>query len=186
MLNIPIASIDETGFDLIREVAVDRLPLLAALSNDGEIRFSGSVKARIHAVLAGETVLISGTVSTRVSMRCSRCIEWFERDITADFSATALSDQTMAGDADGDADIELTAEETAAITYSGETISLNTEVAQQIIMELPFKPLCNDTCRGLCSRCGANLNQTRCQCDSRRQDNPFSILKTLSLPDKKE
>ncbi len=186
MLKIPIKCIDKTGFDLDQRIPIHRLGLLAALSNDEGVRLPGPVHANIHADLAGESILIRGRVETRAVMRCSRCIEWFEIDLGTDFTATAIPDPVTTADPQRDGEIELSAEEMAVITYSGDSVPLDGEIAQQIIMALPIRPLCRENCRGLCSRCGANLNQSACQCDRSEASSPFSILKTLSLPGKKE
>jgi uncharacterized protein len=72
------------------------------------------------------------------------------------------------------------------ITYMGDSIDLRDEVAQQIIMALPFKPLCRNNCKGLCSRCGIDLNHQACQCHNQNQGSPFAVLKTLNFPTKKD
>jgi uncharacterized protein len=36
--------------------------------------------------------------------------------------------------------------------------------AEQVYLEIPMKPLCSPECRGLCPRCGANLNTETCAC----------------------
>jgi uncharacterized protein len=70
--------------------------------------------------------------------------------------------------------------------YHGETIDLRDEIAQQIVMTLPVKPLCDSACKGLCSRCGANLNRRPCTCTQTDDGNPFAVLQTLSFSDSAE
>ena len=83
-------------------------------------------------------------------------------------------------------EIELAAHEMEVLAYSGNSIDLRDEIAQQLIMALPFNPQCSQACRGLCSRCGANLNTTTCQCTSEDEGNPFAVLKNLALPSREE
>ncbi|WP_167527598.1 YceD family protein [Desulfosarcina alkanivorans] len=161
------------------------LPLLHAVSSEGDIRFTRPVRLRLHAMLAGETIRIDGTVTTAVRMPCSRCLERFDLPLSADFSATAAPQQPSMNDTGAGEDIELSADEMDVIGYSGDSVDLADEVAQQVIMALPFKPVCRDTCEGLCSQCGANLNQAPCRCPSRDEANPFAVLKTLSFSDDK-
>ena len=56
-------------------------------------------------------------------------------------------------------------------------------VEQALLLELPLVPLCDDDCRGLCPRCGANLNEGPCQCDDGPvgEDNPFAALKDFKF-----
>jgi len=44
---------------------------------------------------------------------------------------------------------------------------------------LPLKPLCREECKGLCSRCGADLNQGPCGCPEIENESPFALLQQL-------
>ena len=50
---------------------------------------------------------------------------------------------------------------------------------EQFYLALPMKPLCVETCRGLCPACGINLNQASCECDTAWQDPRLAGLKAL-------
>jgi uncharacterized protein len=182
MLKIHIGSITDRGLDLDETVDQARLPLLQALSGEGEISFTRPVRVRFHATLTGETVLIEGTAVTGVRIPCSRCLEPFDLDVKADFSATATPQLPSMTDTDAVDGIELAADEMDVIAYSGDSIDIADEIAQQIIMAIPFKPLCSDRCKGLCSRCGADLNKKPCNCSSEGESNPFAALNALSFP----
>ena len=186
MLHIHIGSITEQGLDLDQQVDAVTLPLLDAVTREGSIRFTRPMHVSIRATLAGQTVLIDGTIIARVRIPCSRCLEPFDLTIETDFSATAVPEIPANLDPDAADDIELSADEIEAIAYRGNSIDLRDEIAQQVIMALPFKPLCRDTCKGLCGRCGVDLNKTPCQCPSKDQSSPFAVLKTLSFPKEKE
>ena len=186
MLQIHIGSITETGWNLDEQVEALLLPLIADVSRDGSVAFTRPMHARIHARMAGESVLIDGRLQTAVRLICSRCLEHFEFIIDIDFSATAMPENPALNDGRSVDDIELSADEMDVITYTGDSIDLRDEIAQQIIMMLPFKPLCRETCKGLCSRCGIDLNHHACQCHNQDQGSPFAILKTLSVPPKKD
>ncbi|MBN1914226.1 MAG: DUF177 domain-containing protein [Candidatus Omnitrophica bacterium] len=43
-------------------------------------------------------------------------------------------------------------------------LDLLLEIRDQIILDYPIKPLCSTGCRGLCPKCGANLNEGECGC----------------------
>lgn len=55
-------------------------------------------------------------------------------------------------------------EERRATVYRGDVIDLTEGLRQQLILGLPFKLLCREDCRGLCPRCGRNLNEGDCGC----------------------
>jgi uncharacterized protein len=186
MLRIHIASITEQGLILDERADAALLPLLNAVASDGSVSFTRPIHVRLHATLAGETVLIDGAAESEVRMPCSRCLEPFDMKIETDFSSTAVPEIPSMIDPTAADDIELTADDMDVIAYSGDSIDLRDEIAQQIIMALPFKPLCKDACKGLCNRCGVNLNNASCQCHPQDESSPFAVLKTRIFPKKLE
>lgn len=186
MLRIHIASITEKGLNLEEREDSAALPLLCAVTGDRGLHFIRPIHLRIHATLTGQTVLIHGTAESEVRIPCSRCLEPFDMKIETDFSGTAVPDVPSMTDPAAVDEIELAADDMDVIVYSGDSIDLGDEIAQQIIMALPFKPLCRDACKGLCNRCGVDLNQTSCQCRPRDESGPFAVLKTRAFPKKQE
>ncbi|BBO73608.1 hypothetical protein DSCW_10250 [Desulfosarcina widdelii] len=186
MLRIPIGSICENGWLLNEQVEAAGLPLLAALGRKEEIRFVQPIQIRVVATRTGETIAIKGDVHTGVHLRCSRCLTPFDLDVRSEFSVTAVAALAESPADSHASETELAADEMDVLLYSGDSIDLREEIAQQIIMALPFNPLCKEACKGLCNQCGANLNRSTCQCKTVETGNPFAVLKNLSLPEKKE
>jgi len=186
MLRIHIASLTEQGLILDERADAALLPLLSAVASDGSVSFIQPIHVYIHATPAGETILVDGTVESGIRILCGRCLEPFEMKIDTDFSFTAVPEIPSMIDPAAEDDLELTADDMDVIAYHGDSIDLNDEIAQQIIMALPFKPLCKDACKGLCSRCGVDLNNASCQCHSRDESSPFAVLKTHNFPKKQE
>lgn len=181
-LKIPIDAIGAGGLDRETEIDASSLPLLDALIRRDEIHFTKPVYAHIHAKPAGDQMVVTGNVKTAVKQLCNRCLDPFETVIKTEFSAIARS-EALEEDG-GDSEMELMTEDMDIIHYHGNTLDLRDEIAQQIIMALPFSPLCDSGCKGLCIHCGANLNQASCDCRTSSGDTPFSILKTLHLPER--
>lgn len=59
------------------------------------------------------------------------------------------------------------------------TIELDEVVTTDILLSLPQKFLCRDDCKGLCPKCGCNLNNGECGCDKRQTDPRLEVLKQL-------
>jgi len=78
-------------------------------------------------------------------------------------------------------EVELAEEDLIAATYDGEEIDFSDEIAEQVLMAIPFKPLCSEDCRGLCSSCGADLNMSTCGCDRQDMSLKFSALKNFKV-----
>jgi uncharacterized protein len=69
--------------------------------------------------------------------------------------------------------------------YQGELIDMRPIVREQMYLAIPQNPHCKESCLGLCSQCGANLNKKRCECTSQRKEySPFDILRRLKRPAK--
>ena len=69
--------------------------------------------------------------------------------------------------------------------YGGKQIDLSQAVREQILLSVPASPLCREDCKGLCPRCGKDLNDGDCGCDRKAIDPRWSALEGIQL-DKKE
>ena len=65
--------------------------------------------------------------------------------------------------------------------YTGEIVDLESILREQIILMLPLKPLCDESCKGLCPHCGADLNLETCTCPADAVDSPFARLAKLKI-----
>ena len=64
--------------------------------------------------------------------------------------------------------------------YQDGVIDLRQLVREQIFLMLPMKPLCQESCAGLCPVCGTNLNTGSCECSPEWEDPRLAPLKALA------
>jgi uncharacterized protein len=64
--------------------------------------------------------------------------------------------------------------------YQDGVIDLGQLVREQILLLLPMKPLCKESCAGLCPVCGTNLNTGSCACSPEWDDPRLAPLKALA------
>lgn len=102
---------------------------------------------------------------------CGRCLEPFVKEEKA-FLSGKLERKT---------DETIEDEEGEVIYYSDEKLDLAEEIMTAIVLSLPMKPLCKEDCKGICSQCGANLNEEECSCVVEDIDPRFAVLKDLRL-----
>jgi uncharacterized protein len=76
---------------------------------------------------------------------------------------------------------ELTAADLDFEYYEGEVIDLDEVIFEQVVLQVPMKPLCSESCRGLCPHCGVNLNKTTCNCQNEVIDERLAVLKRIKL-----
>lgn len=59
------------------------------------------------------------------------------------------------------------------------TLDLEEAVRQAWAVSLPMQPLCRPDCRGLCPRCGQDLNLGACSCPPEEEDERWTALRQL-------
>jgi Predicted metal-binding, possibly nucleic acid-binding protein len=80
-----------------------------------------------------------------------------------------------------DEGIELTEEDLEFGSYQNEEIDLAGLLGEEIRLALPIRFLCKEDCKGLCPKCGANLNEGPCPCPKYKEGSPFAVLKDFTL-----
>lgn len=122
------------------------------------------------------TVFIKGNFSALIDADCGRCLERTRLTTGGDFTYTLIPAK-----AEQKEEIELKAEELEISSYQGDFIDLSPIICEQIILQIPIKVLCREDCRGLCHRCGANLNVAICRCEKEVMDSRMAVLKNFKI-----
>jgi|SRR5882672_1580124 len=124
----------------------------------------------------GRDTSFSGDIGTIASVSCSRCVEIFDLPLDLHFDLLYTSDKEEVPKRESRVD-----EDSVTVVHlDGDRIDLDHLLEEQIYLGLPLKPLCRQDCRGLCARCGANLNQDACACDQQPTGDP-RLLKLKGL-----
>jgi uncharacterized protein len=109
------------------------------------------VEVRLESVVEG--VLVTGSVSGTATGACVRCLDPVELDVDGTFqdlfayADRAAHHHEVAADPDEDDVHELV----------GDLIDLEPVLRDAVVPMLPFQPVCQDDCPGLCSECGMRL-----------------------------
>ena len=62
---------------------------------------------------------------------------------------------------------------------SGYNLDVDRLVGNELTLNLPMKVLCREDCKGICNRCGTNLNYGTCDCDTRSLDPRMSVIQDI-------
>lgn len=108
---------------------------------------------RLEAVMEG--VLVSGTASAELEGECARCLEPIEDHLTIDLQELFLYGDS-AGDSRKGQPVEDDQDDDLRWTED-DLIDLEPLLRDAVVLALPFQPLCQDDCPGLCAECGARL-----------------------------
>ncbi len=122
-----------------------------------------------------QNIFFSGSLETAFETSCSRCLETVTIPLQTEFRYTLLPEAPQ-----GKEEIELRTEDLDVAYYTGEMIDLDPIVYEQILLQMPMKPLCRETCKGLCPYCGTYLNEGHCDCRG-PVDERFAVLKDLKI-----
>lgn len=130
------------------------------------------VAVTVESTRTGRRYLLEGRIETTVSGDCSRCLKAFDFRIDAEFSMILQRGGRVPEGSEGD-DFVLLNE---AQEFDFDIFPV---VHEAVVLEMPIKYLCADSCAGICSGCGADLNEGACSCDEKSSDPRWGPLKKL-------
>jgi len=174
-LKIQVSLIPEEGHQL--EYTLDGDWYQEVLQEGGGIDFRihpARVAAVIHKIL--ETVTLDISVETALELDCGRCLEPFTLPVQSVFRYTLVPARD-----EEDQEEDLADEDISFGYYQDDLIDLDALVCEQILLQVPMKPLCVEACRGLCARCGASLNTASCECSPGGADSRLEALKKFKV-----
>ena len=177
ILKIRVDDIRDAAKLLTGSEPVGEYPSLAEVQESGECSFLAPLALELTVTREYDLIRVHGRVATRVRLGCSRCLNDYQMAIDSPFTIFYTRSSGMPLDEE----VELAEEDLISTTYTGDEIDLAPEIAEQVLLEIPFKPLCREECRGLCSVCGADLNAGDCRCDRRDINLKFSALKDFKV-----
>ena len=111
----------------------------------GPIQVSGTVRNQADALV------LEGTAETTLELVCDRCLKPFCRDMRV--PVDSLLAETLEDE-----------ENDEIILLDGWELDLDQVVTETFVLAMDTKNLCSDDCKGLCPKCGADLNQGPCSC----------------------
>jgi len=133
------------------------------------------VQGHLRVTKVGAVVVVSGNIEADVELHCSRCLKDFRAQLTIPFEAIYHPLEHLKEDDKH----ELKVDELDMGFYSQDELDLLDLIKEQIMLNLPMKPLCNDLCNGICLQCGADLNVATCSCSTKEIDPRLETLKKL-------
>ncbi len=111
---------------------------------------------------------IQGETEVTIAIPCGRCLEEVEQV----FRLTIEKEISLEGGS----------EETAMDGFSfmaGTSLDVDQLIFGEILVSWPMKVLCREDCKGICKRCGANLNLTECQCQKTELDPRMAAIQDI-------
>ncbi len=165
----------------INELRERNEPLLIVKDfGEEELTIDNSISAlkvpahsEVKVSLWGERVCVEGKLGADLVLTCSRCLKPFTRKIQKGFELEYRPDPVVQTEGE---DLGLTYTDLEIGFYRDDRLDVRAVISEQIVLEIPMKPVCQKACKGLCDQCGADLNEGPCNCQPRSIDPRLEAL----------
>lgn len=150
--------------------------------------FNAPVVWDVEITNTGAAFLVRGRAQGKAQCACSRCLEAVDMSLDGIIEGYYLMDSDEAIDSYEEDEDEVPGEDEFLILPDDHRIDLLPLITAALIVSMPVMPLCKEDCAGLCSNCGANLNEGDCGCQEkmaqeRSQLSPFAKLADYRFTD---
>lgn len=120
--------------------------------------------------LGQKKILLETEFCLTLQMRCDRCLEPVLEKIPVQFLRELNMEETEQQRIEALDEINF---------ISGNNLDVERFVYGEVLMNLPTKVLCREDCKGICNRCGVNLNQMTCDCDTAELDPRMAKIRDI-------
>lgn len=124
------------------------------------------ISAELRAQSVVEGVLVTGRVEGTSELRCARCLTEFSAQLGLDVCELFAAPGHEQASED-------------AYRVAGTEMDLEPMLRDAIALALPLHPLCREDCKGICARCGTDLNAGSCECTEDDTDPRWAPLDAL-------
>ena len=142
------------------------------------VSFPSPMKVKGKITNTAGYMLMELTLSLDYSASCARCLSEVNGCFTLDLEKTVATREQLS-------DVDEYRLDDYAIIEDG-FLDMDEQLYLQLEMEFPLRFLCKEDCKGLCQRCGKNLNEGKCDCPEKEIDPRFAPLAKLLEQMKKE
>jgi uncharacterized protein len=118
---------------------------------------------------------VTGSISVATEIDCTRCLIPIEQLLEFNFEAAYLPSEELLKESEA----ELEADDLDVDVLDADELDLREVVREQILLNLPDQLFCKEDCKGLCQKCGANLNLIDCSCKETEIDPRWAALKNI-------
>jgi len=184
LLTPNIADITADGVSLSGDLTGEELGLA-----DTDVALRGTVAVGLDLRAVDRTICVTGVVEGTAIRQCVRCLKDFDDPVAFSVRA-AYKRETKAAPPTAKREVPHKKKEAPAVEsklepdddlyhYTGDHLELAPMLREQLILVSPMHPLCTEDCRGLCVRCGRDLNEGPCGCAEEPAGNPFQMLRRV-------
>lgn len=136
----------------------------------GDYDITDKKPLNIHLTNLGKkTILIETEIAITLNIPCDRCLQ----DVSRDFCIEVTKEVDLNDAQDTKDDME----ELSYLTDGD--LDVDKLVYEELLVNLPAKTVCKSDCKGLCRKCGKNLNYGTCDCDTEELDPRMAKIRDI-------
>lgn len=151
--------------EVLREV---EMPVIEKSSE--QILLAKPVKLGMKLSRTGSDIEAAGTIETEAILICSRCLKEFHHPFKIEVVELFFGLDNPADEGD--------------YHIVHDQIDLFPLIEESILLTVPFKPVCDEACKGICSHCGRDQNVDPCDCPREEIHPGLAVLKDLLSKEK--
>jgi len=129
-------------------------------SKTEDLAFDTPVRGNVEVDRTAQTLRLKGHLATTAPLMCGRCLTQFRQDL-----AIAVEEEFLVGGSTAPREGALRPEDFVFPLGPDLVLDVTEAVRQHLLLAVPMVPVCRPDCRGLCPRCGKNLNAQDCGCE---------------------
>ncbi len=138
---------------------------------------SVEIEARVEQGGSPGEYVAEGQSKIVLDLNCSRCLEPFPFANSSKFHVRFRPRPEVSEENE---EIQIAGEEELDVEFYAEhAVPLRHLAVEQIQLVIPMKPLCEESCLGLCPKCGANRSHEPCECDLSVTDDRWDALRGI-------
>jgi len=134
-MKIKVEKIKDKAIEIEEEIPVSSWEL-----DSSDITFVNSILLKSKFFRAGGEIVAETLVTTHRDVVCSRCLRRSRQVVEQSFTKSYKDSEV------------------------GEYLEINDDIREDVLLNFPAQALCKRDCKGICSRCGVDLNHQECEC----------------------
>ena len=140
--------------------------MFTSQSGTFSIKESSPVALRLSNI-GQSKALVQGTAKLTFALACDRCLQDVDYTFDLSFDTVVISPDYTGEDAE---------EEAASELMEGYHLNVDELIKNELLLNWPMKVLCREDCKGICRKCGTNLNHSSCSCDTVELDPRMAVI----------
>jgi uncharacterized protein len=140
------------------------------------VSLASPARARFKVTMSGDRVRVNGQLEAELNVSCSRCLKQLPERLKKNIDLEYWPDPAVEKEGE---EIALSYDELDIGFYRNDRLDLSAVSGEQILLDLPMKPVCREDCKGLCPQCGIDLNEATCSCEPDTLDPRWASLQDL-------